>query len=247
MTRSRPHRRGGARLARQLLRAPSPDQQDPWLARSPADPRAALSRGRAQVRRLSRVGLLVILTLTALSFLGTLALLLGIGVASGSDVAGWLLGLTLLLSFTLIGWSVHRARHLLRAPTPEALPAAAPPDEQDLLRTLRLSERALPTPSLPAFQRAVTATRDALRATEHAPTLTRDVFDARQAAREDLPRILDAYQRAPHARDEQELHRQLHLIETRMADITRMHSEAQRRDQQADTTYLRDKYDPPRD
>ncbi|GGR77948.1 hypothetical protein [Deinococcus sedimenti] len=249
MTRSRPHLRGGARLARQLL-TPTPDPApggDPWQVQRPGDPRAALARGRGQARRLGGVGLLIVLTLVALSFLGTLSVLLGIGVASGSDVAGWLLALTLLLSFAVIAWSARRARRLLRAPTPDTVTLhAAPGDELGLLRTLRQYERALPTPSLPAFQQAVTATRDALRVTEHASTLTRDVFDARQAAREDLPRILGSYA-AAHTPDHRELDRQLQLIEARMTAITREQAQAQRRDQQADTTFLRDKYTPPQD
>ncbi|NTY00087.1 hypothetical protein [Deinococcus sp. JMULE3] len=246
MTRSRPHLRGGARLARQLL-TPTPDPAgDPWQLQRPGDPRRALTHGRTQARRLAGVGLLAVLTLVALSFLGTLTVLLGIGVASGSDVAGWLLGVTLLLSLIVIAWSVRRARRLLRAPTPHTVTLeAAPPDEQDLLRTLRQHERALPPTTLPAFLGAVTATRDALRATAHTTTLTRDVFDARQAAREDLPRILHAYQEAaPQGRDDRELTRQLRLIEDRMARIAREQAQAQRRDQQADTTYLRDKYTP---
>ena len=44
-----------------------------------------------------------------------------------------------------------------------------------------------------------------------------------------------------------ELTRQLRLIEERMARIAREQAEAQRRDQQAGTTYLRDKYTPPQD
>ncbi|BBN95612.1 hypothetical protein DEGR_23450 [Deinococcus grandis] len=74
------------------------------------------------------------------------------------------------------------------------------------------------------------------------------MFDARQAAREDLPRILDTYQTAaPQGRDERELTRQLRLIEDRMARIAQEQAESQRRDQQAGTTYLRDKYTPPQD
>lgn len=253
MTRSRTILRGSVRAARDLL-SPSAAHTplhpaDPWRLQPGSDPRAALARGRTQARRFAGIGLLAALTLTALSFLGTLAVLLGIGVASGSDVAGWLLGVTLLLSLAVIGWSVRRARRLLRAPAPDTVTLhAAPPDEQDLLRTLRQHERALPAPTLPALLGAVTATRDALRATAQASTLTRDVFDARQAAREDLPRILDTYQTAaPQGRDDRELTRQLRLIEERMARIAREQAEAQRRDQQAGTTYLRDKYTPPQD
>lgn len=252
MTRSRTILRGGVRAARDLLSPPTHgplNPADPWRLQPGRDPRAALAHGRTQARRFAGVGLLAVLTLTALSFLGTLAVLLGIGVASGSDVAGWLLGATLLLSLIVLGWSVRRARRLLRAPTPDPLTLeAAPPDEQDLLRTLRQHERALPAPTLPALLGAVTATRDALRATAHTTTLTRDVFDARQAAREDLPRILDTYQTAaPQGRDDRELTRQLRLIEDRMARIAQEQAESQRRDQQAGTTYLRDKYTPPQD
>ncbi|BBN95613.1 hypothetical protein DEGR_23460 [Deinococcus grandis] len=121
MTRSRTILRGGVRAARDLL-SPHPwpaEPRRPLATPAGPRPRAALTHGRTQARRFAGVGLLAVLTLTALSFLGTLAVLLGIGVASGSDVAGWLLGATLLLSLIVIGWSVRRARRLLRAPTPD--------------------------------------------------------------------------------------------------------------------------------
>ncbi|UBV41804.1 hypothetical protein LAJ19_09090 [Deinococcus taeanensis] len=246
--------RTGSRAVRVLLRPaqswPARPPQDPWqLMSGLPDPAAAVQRGMHGARRAAGLGVLLLLTLLALSFLATLTVLLGIGVASGSDLAGWLLGLTLLLSLALTGWSARRARMLLRAPPAEPVTLeTGPPDEQDLVHLLRRHERALPAPTLRAFHSAVTATRDALRATRDAGTLTRDAFDARQAAREDLPQVLSAYHDAPpQGRDDQELLRQLHLIEQRMTEVSRVHAQARRRDQQSRTRYLQDKYTPGQD
>ncbi|MGM9322091.1 hypothetical protein [Deinococcus aquaticus] len=234
LDRSRTVATGAARAARTLVRA---------ARRDPATPADPWSPGTALQPTVRRAGSLLALTMIGFLVLGVLvplAILLGIGVASGSDVAGWLLGLLLLLLVAFGMWAFGRARTLTR-PAPITLDAAAPPEEWTLLETFRQHERRLPTPARPALQSAVQATREALRVTAGG-TLTRDAFDARQAAREDLPELLMAWQSGP--RRPEDLTRELEVIETRMRQVTRAQAAGQDRETQARARYLRDKYAP---
>ncbi|PTA67294.1 hypothetical protein C8263_13390 [Deinococcus arcticus] len=160
-------------------------------------------------------------------------MLLGIGVASGSDVAGWLLGLTLLaLGLTLL-WARRRLRQWRTQV--QAAPAS---DELGQLRVLQAQARALPRPERTALLGALQATAQALQVTGGEGTLTRDAFDARQAAREDLPELLAAA-RTP---VDGAVQAQLALIETRMTAIAERGRAAQLRSARARTAYLQDKY-----
>lgn len=219
---------GAAGAARTLVRAA---RRDPA---GPADPWATGTALQPTVRRAGSLLALTVIGFLVLGVLIPLAILLGIGVASGSDVAGWLLALVLGLLVAFGVWVFGRARTLTR-PAPVTLDAAAPPEEWTLLETYRQHERRLPTPARPALQSAVQATREALRVTSGG-TLTRDAFDARQAAREDLPELLSAWQSGP--RRPEDLTRELQLIETRMRQVTRAQAAAQDREAQARRRYL---------
>ncbi|MFT2718400.1 hypothetical protein ACMT4L_00205 [Deinococcus sp. A31D244] len=234
LDRSRTVATGAARAARTLVRAARRDPggpDDPWSPGTTLQP---------TVRRAGSLLALTVIGFLVLGVLVPLAILLGIGVASGSDVAGWLLGLVLLLLVAFGMWAFGRARTLTR-PAPITLDAAAPPEEWTLLETFRQHERRLPTPARRALQSAVQATREALRVTAGG-TLTRDAFDARQAAREDLPELLMAWQSGP--RRPEDLTRELEVIETRMRQVTRAQAAGQDRETQARARYLRDKYAP---
>lgn len=219
---------------------------DPWLPQSEAQRK--LSRGANLTRR--GLGLMTLLLLAVLGaiVLGVAVLLLGIGVASGSDIAGWLMGLTLLIGAIGAYWTARRASRLLRAESDVPVPAAFPPtpdgDEASLLTLLRTHERALPAATQAAFQATVIATRDALRLTAQDSALQRDTFDVRQAAREDLPELMDAYRAVPPSRQsDQQLLEQLSLIEQRMQAVTSERVSHRQRDLSANGRYLRDKYE----
>ncbi|WP_221090581.1 hypothetical protein [Deinococcus aquaedulcis] len=228
-------------VARRLLRAPLRLTRGLWRAAqpwpTPSGDSWALAPQTGQgagLRRLAGLGALALLTLVGLSFLGTLTVLLGIGVASGSDLAGWLLGLTLLLAVVLLVWARGRLRQWQAQAHP--LPAS---DELGQLRALHAQARALPRPDRAAVLGALQATAQALQVTGGGGTLTRDAFDARQAAREDLPELLAAARSGRGA-----VQPQLQLIETRMAAIAERGRAAQARAAQAQAAYLQDKYAP---
>ncbi|AAF10302.1 hypothetical protein [Deinococcus radiodurans] len=241
----------GAPALRELLRPQTAeDPRDPWAkaewtrAESSA---ARWQRRKEQGQQVARrgVGLAVLLALAGLGALVLLPLLvvLGIGVANGSAPAGWLLGAALLLGLLGLLWTGWRAAGLLRAPL--SVPAVTTsPEEGALLTLLREHERALPPATRPALHATVIATRDALRATAGETTLSRAAFDAQQAAREDLPDLLAAYQALPSgARQDEELLGQLARIETRMAAVTRERAQAGQRALRAHGQYLDDKYE----
>lgn len=221
--------------------------RDPWLPQSEAQRK--LSRGASLTRRgLGLVTLLVLAVLGAI-VLGVAVLLTGIGVASGSNIAGWLLGLTLLIGAIGTYWTARRASGLLRAeadvPVPEAFAHTPDGDEANLLTLLRTHERALPALPQEAFHATVIATRDALRLTAQDSALQRDTFDVRQAVREDLPELMDAYRAVPPSRQsDQQLLEQLRLIEQRMQAVTSERVAHRQRDLSANGRYLRDKYEP---
>ena len=189
--------REGTRVGRGLLSALPREGHDPWASIEGSADR--WHRNKQVGKQVARRGV-SLAVLLALAGLGTLLLLgvllvLGIGVANGSAPAGWLLATALLGVLGLL-WTGWKAARLLR--TPLTLPAAAASaEEQDLLRLLRQHERALQPATRPALHATVIATRDALRATAGEGTLSRAAFDARQAAREDLPDLLEAYRALP--------------------------------------------------
>lgn len=246
--------RAGSRVVRYLIRPArhpalglSATGRDPWLE---ARPPARLRRGASVARRGLGLVMLLVLALLGASVVGTVAVLLGIGAASGSAVAGWLLGFTLLLGLLGTFWTGRRALNLLRADhelpadvdRAAALPTAAA-DEAGLLRLLRQHEGALGAPARTAFHRTVIATRDALRLAEDEPTLSRDTYDVQQAAREDLPELMAAYRAVPASRaSDEQLLEQLRLIETRVQEVGARRAAQRRRMLGAHGDYLRGKY-----
>lgn len=214
---------------------------DPWSA-DPWSPVARLRRGASLARRAVGLGVLLLLSVLGAALIGLSLVLLGLGVASGSDVAGWVLGFALLLGVVGAVWVARRAGALLRADPPEAAPGQ-PEDEARLRQTLRAGSRALPAPARAALHRTVLATRDALRASAGDVTLERDTYDVRQTAREDLPALLDAYRAVPRSRgSDAELTRQLILIEARMQRVTRDRAAQRERQLRAHGRYLEDKH-----
>ncbi|WP_216325471.1 hypothetical protein [Deinococcus aestuarii] len=261
--------RTGSRVVRYLIRPArrlSPANldlsgRDPWLpsGRPGERPGGTLRRGASVARRAA--GLLVLIALGVLGalLLGPLLLLLGVGTAFGSDVAGWLLGFTLLLAALGAVWTARRAALLIRArEEQEGLVtlessggsgrASGADDEAGLLALLRGSERALPSSTRTALHATVIATRDALRVTANDLSLGRDAFDARQAAREDLPELLRTYRAAPRTPEaDRLLLGQLALIERRMSGVVRERQRAQARTLDAHRRYLEGKYGERRD
>ncbi|WP_102125749.1 hypothetical protein [Deinococcus planocerae] len=255
--------RTGSRVVRYLIRPArrlSPANldlsgRDPWLPseRPGGRPGETLRRGASVARRAA--GLFVLLALCVLGavLLGPLLLLLGVGTAFGSDVAGWMLAFTLLLATFGAVWTARRAAHLIRAredqvgvvtlDAPGTLGSGGADDEAGLLALLRGSERALPPSTRAALHATVIATRDALRVTSGDLSLGRDAFDARQAAREDLPELLRTYRAAPRTPEaDRLLLGQLTLIERRMGEVVRERQRAQSRTLDAHRRYLEGKY-----
>lgn len=217
--------------------------RDPWLLSAPDDGfTSRIQRGSHLARRGLGLGVLMLLSVLGASLLFVTLLLLGIALANGHTFAGWLMAFTLLLGVLGAVWTVRRAGQLLHA-REEAAPNAPQSEEATLLGTLRTHERALPGSTRTAFHATVIATRDALRATSDDITLTREAFDVRQAAREELPELLDAYQSVPRtSRNDAELLRQLSLIEGRMQKVIHARRADQERALQASGRYLDDKY-----
>lgn len=245
--------RAGKRVVHHLIqpaqRLPTAQQlgRDPWLPQTAVQ--TTLARGANVTRR--GLGLLTLLGLTILGFmiLAVAVVMLGLGVASGSQVAGWLLLFTLLGGLTGLVWTGRRASNLLSPPAEPPVPLhdlPFPEAEQSLLNLLHGHERALPAQAQGAFRAAVISTRDALRVTAGENMLSREAFDARQTAREDLPELLDAYRSVPpSAQSDQQLLEQLALIEARMKVVVQHGAASQERRLQASRQYLEDKYNVP--
>lgn len=234
--------RTGTRVARFLIRPAGrgPLHPDGWGIGA-VSPALALRRAGSRVRRAAGLGVLTVIGLLGLSILTLCTVFLGVGLASGSDSAGWVLGLVLLLGVAGATWLTRRARTLLRPD--DSLGAVSGPTELPVLTTLHRHARALPASDRAVYRRTLAATAQALRVCDGDQTLGRDTFDARQAAREDLPALLGAYRAAPATPDSQrEFARQLALIETRMTAIVRGRTAQQARDLQAHGRYLDDKY-----
>ncbi|GBF05119.1 hypothetical protein DAERI_030285 [Deinococcus aerius] len=221
--------------------------RDPW--QSPGGPDHPVRRGASLLRR--ALGLLVLIVLSVLGalLLVPLLALLGLGTALGSDVAGWMLGFTLLLAALGAVWTARRASRLITAvDEPEPVTLDAPgglrrDDETGLLALLRVGERALPAPARSALHVTVIATRDALRATADDTSLSREAYDARQAAREDLPELMRTYRAAPRSPETDRLFLgQLDLIGRRMQGIVQERRGQQARTLEAQRRYLESKY-----
>lgn len=251
--------RTGARVVRYLIRPAVPGDavrlhtppDDAWNLHPTPNPLTRggrLRRGAHVIRRGAGLTVLLVIGVLGALLLLPLLLILAVGAASGSDVSGILLGLTLLIAAAGTYWTARRATRLLHTPPPhQTPPGPTTTDEQALLTTLRTHERALPNPARAALHATVIATRDALRAHEHDTTLSREAFDARQAAREDLPELLAAWQGVPRtSQNDTELLQQLRLIEQRMQTVVRARAAQDERTLRARRHYLQDKYDPER-
>lgn len=244
--------RAGSRVVRYLIRPagqsarPGLRAPDPWLA--PQPPAHPLRRGANLARRALGLGVLLVLSVLGALLLVPLLAVLGIGTASGSHLAAWFLGFTLLLGLFGTVWTFRRASRIITVPRePEAAPpdgtAPTADDEAGLLALWRAGERALPAASRTALRDTVLATREALRATADDASLGRDAFDARQAAREDLPDLLRTYRAAPLSAATDDLFLgQLRLIERRMQGIAHDRQAQQTRALEAQRRYLESKY-----
>ncbi len=220
--------------------------EDPWLASALTQ---QARQGASLVRRGVGVLVLVALSILASVLLLPVMLLLGLGTLAGSDISGWLLGLTLLLGFIGAIWTTQRAKRILYAEETElgrqTLQEPYPADEQHLLMALRQHERALPKTVRGNLHNTIIATRDALRASTHEQTLSRETFDVQQAARQDIPELLEVYKASPKTlQSDLELSQQLRLIENRMQRVIQTRATEQQRALKAHGKYLESKYQP---
>ncbi|GGO20382.1 hypothetical protein [Deinococcus humi] len=253
--------RTGSRVVRSLIRPAQhgPGQSglrgvrelghDPWLTLD--GPEGLRRQASRLARRGAGLGKLALQSVLGAVVIFPLLLIFGVLLALGFDPAGWLLGLTLLMGLLGLIRTAVRATRLMRAPDEDTLPQAAKAalpatleaDETSLLGTLRTHERALPPASRVAFHAAVIATRDALRVSADDAVLNRDSFDVRQAAREDIPELLETYRTVPPTPANQaELQRQLGLIEGRMVAVIRDREAQKSRALKAHGRYLEKKY-----
>lgn len=242
--------RTGSRVVRYLIRPATRSSsvyRDPWLLPGGRD--HPVRHGASLLRRALGLAVLLVLSVLGALLLVPLLALLGIGTAFGSDVAGWMLGFTLLLAGFGAFWTARRASRLLMAadePAPITLDApgmTVGDDHATLLALLRAGERALPASTRSALHAAVIATRDALRATADDTSLSREAYDARQAAREDLPVLLQTYRAAPRSPETDRLFLgQLDLIGRRMQGVVQERRGQQTRTLEAQRRYLESKY-----
>lgn len=227
--------------------------RDPWLPSPQQQGRQKLERGANLARR--GLGLLTLFGLAVLGtfLLGLAVLISGIGVAAGHTFAAWIMGLILLLGLFGAYWTARRASSLIKGqaevpvpttPTPQASGLEA--DEAGLLNLLYRYEKVLPSSARSPFRDTVIATRDALRLTADDAALSRETFDARQAAREDLPELLDAYRSVPISREsDAQFLEQLQLIEARMQHVAAQRTADRQRELQSNGKYLQSKYQEP--
>lgn len=231
-----------------------PQKDDPWAA-SPHAPasRSWSQRGRELAQRGVGLATLLLLSVLGAAVLVVALILLGIAFANGQGWAGWLLLLTLAAGLGA-GWWVTRQIFMLLGVRKAAVPApptrpipTALDDETRLLHFWQKHQASVSGLLSPALQSTVLATRDALRALERngSATLSRELFDTRQAIREDLPELLDAYRSVPPSRQsDAQLLDNLATIEKRMRGILEAQREAQARELSAAGSYLKDKYTP---
>ncbi|WP_139806986.1 hypothetical protein [Deinococcus hopiensis] len=228
-----------------------PGVPDPWDRGSSSPTQRAeqaLRRGMDLGQRALSLGGLLLLGVLAFAVFAGLLLGLGILLAGGNAIAGWLMGLVLILALVVAAWFGRRASQVLRAP-PESAPQDVPTppsireDEAGLLALLRAGERALPAPGRAALHATVIATRDALRVTAGDAAFGRDTHDARQAAREDLPELLHTYQSGRRTPETDRLFlEQLDLIGGRMREVVQERQAQHVRTLTAQRRYLESKY-----
>lgn len=245
--------REGVRIIRQIARPNTAQSSrvvsdDPWQAleqEAARGPQPNWEKGKQIARRGASWGLLLGAVFLGAVILLPLTILLSIGALNGSAPAAWVLGLVLLLGLFGMIWAGFQARNLLR---PLPAPSSAVPqqhDENGLLALVREHGAALGELPRHAFQSTVLATRDALRATADEVTLSRAGFDARQAARDELPALLQTYRALPAGEQrDREFLEQLRLIESRMQEVRAEGLSLQQRQVQANRKYLENKYRP---
>ena len=244
-----------------LRRMDRDDQQwavDPWReahSGKRVNTQHLVEQGANLGRRVAGLGLLALLSVLGAGVLIVALVFLGMGLASGSTIAGILMAVVLLLGVLGTVWTVRRAGMLIQpqnaqvtpVPAPQGTPLALPADtgavEATLLQTLRTHERPLTAPARAAFHATVIATRDAVRVTAGDAEMNRDAFDARQAAREDLPELMSAYRAVRKSEQtEAQLLEQLQLIHARMSRINAERAAVRQDKLAAHGHYLREKY-----
>lgn len=233
-----------------------PDSEDhAWLSerRSPSlVGQAAFAVGRAG----DTLGLVVVGGLSAL-LIGVLLICLLIAALNGSLVATLLMLVGIAgVVFTFASFRRRTRQAAVRRETPVALPGSDVSAELASLEAGRIQKLAhltlkagasLSPPLRQKLNAAATSTRDALRSTAAGGVLTREAHDARQAADDDLPSALSAYQNlrvtgSDLAYGEVLLAEQLSLIERRMRSISGAQAEQHTRKLEAGRRYLSVKY-----
>ncbi|AWN23184.1 hypothetical protein DKM44_08060 [Deinococcus irradiatisoli] len=232
---------------------PEPEDQL-WLreARPSLLGQAAYTLGRAG----DTLGLIVVGGLSAL-LIGVLLVCLLIAALSGSLIA------TLMMLAALAGVVFAFARFQRRTRqvaisrqgaaallTPDVAAELSSLEAERIQKLAHLTLRAGASLNPALRQRlnaAATATRDALRATAVGGVLTREAHDARQAADDDLPAALSAYQDlrttgSNLSYGEVLLSEQLSLIERRMRTISEAQAQQHTRKLEAGRRYLSNKY-----
>ena len=237
------------------MAAPFPDSEDQWL--SPPRPPSVLGQAAFLVGRAGdTLGLIVVGGLSTL-LVGVLLICLLVAALNGNLLATALI--LALIGGVVVGAVSFRQR-TRRVAVLRSAPQALPPQDVSAqlssleaeriqkLAHLTLRSGAALSPALRGkLNAAATATRDALRATAVGGVLTREAHDARQAADDDLPAALSAYQDlrvtgTQLAYGEVLLSEQLSLIERRMRAISEAQAEQHTRKLEAGRRYLRVKY-----
>ncbi len=202
------------------------------------------------------LGLIVVGALSAL-LVGVLLVCLLIAALSGSLTATMMI-LAALAGVVFAFMTFRQRTRRVSVSRMGAPPLAAPDVNAELasleaeriqkLAHLTLKAGASLNPALRLrLNASATATRDALRSTAVGGVLTREAHDARQAADDDLPAALSAYQDlritgANLAYGEVLLSEQLSLIERRMRTISEAQAQQHTRKLEAGRRYLSNKY-----
>ncbi|UWX62957.1 hypothetical protein [Deinococcus rubellus] len=232
-----------------------PEEDHAWLSerRSPSlIGQAAFAVGRAG----DTLGLVVVGSLSVL-LIGVLLICLLIAALNGSLVATLLMlaGIAGVV-FTFVSFRQRTRQAAVRREAPAALAVSDVSAELASLEAGRIQKLAhltlkagasLSPPLRHKLNAAATSTRDALRSTAAGGVLTREAHDARQAADDDLPSALSAYQNlrvtgSDLAYGEVLLAEQLSLIERRMRSISDAQAEQHTRKLEAGRRYLSVKY-----
>ncbi|GAA4019924.1 hypothetical protein GCM10022631_36740 [Deinococcus rubellus] len=202
------------------------------------------------------LGLVVVGSLSVL-LIGVLLICLLIAALNGSLVATLLMlaGIAGVV-FTFVSFRQRTRQAAVRREAPAALAVSDVSAELASLEAGRIQKLAhltlkagasLSPPLRHKLNAAATSTRDALRSTAAGGVLTREAHDARQAADDDLPSALSAYQNlrvtgSDLAYGEVLLAEQLSLIERRMRSISDAQAEQHTRKLEAGRRYLSVKY-----